>query len=168
MVSVGSGYYHWRPTTPRLFWDRLPMAIGFMSLFAILIGEKINKEFGKFSLIPLLIVGAFSVLHWKYTEMIHSGDLRIYILVQFGTMVATPLILFLFPSRYSLSEYYFLCLVFYIFAKVTELLDEQIFHLTDNLVSGHTIKHLLSAVGIEFIVVMLLNRKSYKNVRLTL
>ena len=28
LTSLGSAYYHWRPNSPRLFWDRLPMTIG--------------------------------------------------------------------------------------------------------------------------------------------
>jgi len=34
LVSVGSVYYHWAPSNERLFWDRLPMSIGFMAISA--------------------------------------------------------------------------------------------------------------------------------------
>src|SRR5512132_1541341 len=34
LTGIGSAYYHWAPDTPRLFWDRLPMTVGFMALLA--------------------------------------------------------------------------------------------------------------------------------------
>lgn len=40
LVSVGSAYYHWRPNNKRLVWDRLPMTVGFMSLFAVILDER--------------------------------------------------------------------------------------------------------------------------------
>jgi len=30
VVALGSGYYHWGPSSGTLVWDRLPMTIGFM------------------------------------------------------------------------------------------------------------------------------------------
>ncbi len=41
-MSAGSAYFHLEPTESRLFWDRLPMAVVFMSLFALVIGERIE------------------------------------------------------------------------------------------------------------------------------
>src|SRR5204863_1270872 len=34
LTAFGSAYYHLDPTNSRLVWDRLPMAVGFMALFA--------------------------------------------------------------------------------------------------------------------------------------
>ena len=38
LVSAGSAYYHWSPSNPTLVWDRLPMTLGFMAFFAVIIG----------------------------------------------------------------------------------------------------------------------------------
>ena len=35
LTGFGSAYYHLEPSDRTLFWDRLPMAIGFMAIFAI-------------------------------------------------------------------------------------------------------------------------------------
>lgn len=32
LTGLGSAYYHWRRDNATLFWDRLPMTIGFMAL----------------------------------------------------------------------------------------------------------------------------------------
>ena len=34
LVALGSAYYHEDPENETLFWDRLPMTIAFMALFA--------------------------------------------------------------------------------------------------------------------------------------
>ena len=51
-VSLGSAFYHWRPNNQRLVWDRLPMTMGFMSIFALVIEERLNSEKLTDGLIP--------------------------------------------------------------------------------------------------------------------
>jgi disulfide bond formation protein DsbB len=101
LTGVGSAYYHWRPDNATLFWDRLPMAVGFMALLASVIGERISRRAGARLLWPLLVVGAASTLYWQVGEQRGTGDLRPYALVQFGSLVLIPLILALFPPRYT-------------------------------------------------------------------
>jgi len=164
-VSLGSSYYHWFPSTQTLFWDRLPMSIAFMCLLSIITAEHINKKIGEFILIPLICSGIFAVSYWAYTEnVLFQGDLRIYGVGQFGALAIASFIIFLFYSRYSHSEYFIATLLFYVFAKFSELLDKQIFQLTSELISGHTIKHILSAIGIEVIVIMIKRRVSIKKI----
>ncbi|MCP4048855.1 MAG: ceramidase, partial [Gammaproteobacteria bacterium] len=38
LVCFGSAYYHLWPDNETLVWDRLPMALAFMALFAVIIG----------------------------------------------------------------------------------------------------------------------------------
>lgn len=59
--SLGSVSYHWAPDSPRLAWDRLPMAVGFMSLVAVVVAERINAKAGLILLAPLCLLGATSV-----------------------------------------------------------------------------------------------------------
>ena len=83
LTAAGSGYYHFEPDNRTLAWDRLPMTIAIMSFVAIVIGEYLSMRAARRLLVPLLLVGAASVLHWAYTESIGHGDLRSYALVQF-------------------------------------------------------------------------------------
>src|SRR5579884_3683303 len=100
LVTFGSGYYHWHPNNNTLLWDRIPMAIGFMALFAAVIGERIAWLWGV-RLLPLLILaGPLSVLYWYRTETMGRGDLRPYIAVQFLPILLMPVLLLLFPPRY--------------------------------------------------------------------
>ena len=99
-VGIGSCYYHWKPTTETLFWDRLPMSIAFTSFFSAIVCDRIHKNIGLFFVLPVLVsVGIFSVLYWQQTEIMGAGDLRLYGLVQYFPILAIPIILFLFPIQ---------------------------------------------------------------------
>ena len=154
LVSVGSAYYHWNPNNQTLVWDRLPMTIGFMALFAALLGEYISERLGKFLLVPLLLLGFASVVYWHWFD-----DLRFYIWVQLIPLLTIPVIMILYRPKYSHQWMLVAGLGCYALAKITELGDEQIFSFTQDLISGHTIKHLLSALGCLTILLMLQKRK---------
>lgn len=76
-VGVGSTYYHLHPCDARLFWDRLPMTVVFMSLLAATIGERIGMRAGKVLLPPMILLGSAAVFYWRV-----SGDLRLYALIR--------------------------------------------------------------------------------------
>ena len=147
LVSFGSGYYHLNPTNETLVWDRLPMTIAFMALFAIVISEFISIKTGKQFLFPLLILGLFSVLYWFFSEMNGYGDLRLYILIQFLPILIIPIVLISFPSLFSHIKGYWLLLLCYVLAKLLEHFDMQIFT-TLSFISGHSLKHIVAALGI--------------------
>jgi hypothetical protein len=126
-TSLGSAYYHLAPDNARLFWDRLPMTIAFMALFAIAIKQR------KLT-VPLVLLGIGSVIWWRVT-----GNLWPYGLVQFGTMAA----LLVIAARREAGLWP--VFVFYGLSKISEHFDQQIFSIFP--LSGHTIKHLLAGVA---------------------
>lgn len=148
LIGLGSGYYHWRPNNATLFWDRLPMTLVFMGLFAAAITERIHARWGILLLGPFLLLGLLSVEVWRRGELAGVGDLRFYAIVQFYPAIAFPLILWLFPSRYTHSVMLWRLALLYVAAKFAEGFDRQIFELTSYVLSGHTIKHFLSAVAL--------------------
>ena len=153
LVSIGSGYYHWKPNNGRLVWDRLPMTIGFMAVLSTVIQETTGKA-SVGIVISLVIIGVTSVFYWHVTD-----DLRLYALVQFYSLSLLPLLMILFPSPYkgALPDY-MCCLLLYIAAKIAESKDKQIFVFTGKRVSGHTIKHLLAGGATGWSSVMLIRR----------
>ena len=157
LTGVGSAYYHLLPDNNRLVWDRLPMTIVFMSLLSLTIMEKINFKLGFWLLIPLVGLGIFSVLYWYFTELSGYGDLRLYGLVQFYSIFLILIIVLLFPKSYPPLTTYIWMLCFYGIAKMFEDLDMAIFKL-GHIISGHTLKHIFSAVAI-YAVVIILNKK---------
>src|SRR5690606_36416572 len=81
LTGFGSAWYHWSPSNESLVWDRMPMALVAMSVLSAVIAERIGVKAGVKALVPLLLVGVFSVLYWIWTEQRGTGDLRLYGLV---------------------------------------------------------------------------------------
>lgn len=158
LVAFGSGYYHLSPDNTTLVWDRLPMTFAFMALFSIIIGEFISSRVGKLALWPLIAFGVFSIFYWNYTESNGEGDLRLYILVQFLPLLLIPLILLFFTPRFTHTSGYWLLWCAYIFAKVFEYFDETILN-SLFILSGHSLKHLIAALGIYFLLKAYSNRE---------
>lgn len=158
LTGFSSAWYHLDPTTPTLFWDRLPMTILFMGILSAMITERISTKLGVGSLIPLVVIGISSVLWWHFGEEAGHGDLRPYALVQYLPAVLIPLMIWWFPGRYDRSADLFVALGWYAVAKACELGDHQVFSLGE-VVSGHTLKHLFAALSTWWLYRMLRLRR---------
>lgn len=145
-TSFTSGYYHLNPDNATLAWDRLTMTAGFMGLFALVVGEFVSVRWANRLLLPLLLLGAGSVFYWLQTEARGDGDLRFYAIVQFLPMLLIPLIVLLRRGRSDLGPYFGGMIVFYIAAKGCEHYDASLFA-AGEIVSGHTLKHVLAALA---------------------
>jgi hypothetical protein len=141
LTAIGSAYFHLAPSSATLLWDRLPMTVIFMSVLALTIGERIGMRAGRALFVPLVAVGVSSVLYWRF-----MGDVRFYLLIQFFPMLAVPLMIWLFPARYTRTADLVVVVGWYALAKVFELADVPIFAAT-GMVSGHTLKHLTGALA---------------------
>ena len=156
LVSIGSSYYHLVPDTDRLFWDRLPMTIAFMALFAAIVADRIDRSAGIRWLLPILIAfGVASLLYWDWSEGQGRGDLRWYGLVQFYPMIALPVIFWLFPkARYTGGGQLVWVIIWYGIAKLLEHFDGDVLTLLGGAVSGHSLKHLAAAMATYYVLRM--------------
>jgi len=159
LICFGSGYYHWAPDNHSLFWDRLPMTLAFMGILSATVAERIHQPAGVLLLAPFLVLGMFSVEVWRRGELAGVGDLRFYALVQFYPMVALPLMMLLYPPRYTHSRGMWNMVALYAFAKVLELADRPIFAWTAGIISGHSLKHVAGAAALMVVFHMLAERK---------
>lgn len=146
LTAFGSAYYHLSPSNRTLVWDRLPMTVGFAGLFAAILGERVGDRAYRLLLWPLLALALGSVIFWYAGELRGAGDLRLYALVQFLPALLIPLLVALYPPKYTHGAYLFVALGWYAAAKVFEFFDRQIYDLS-GFVSGHTLKHLAAAVA---------------------
>jgi MFS transporter, MHS family, proline/betaine transporter len=153
LVCFGSAYYHWAPSDATLLWDRLPMTLAFMGLLVAVVGEHVGGQLERLMLVPALAAGLLSALWWHWT-----GDLRLYVWVQAAPVVGILLVLAMFPARYTHRSYLLYGLGLYVLAKLTEIADRDIFALTTEAVSGHTLKHLLAAGALLLMLAMLWRR----------
>lgn len=158
LTGVGSAYYHSLPNNDRLLWDRLPLAVAFMALFALILAERVHQRAGVL-FVPLVLLGGGSVVYWHLTESWGQGDLRPYLLVQLYPLVTLPIILWLFPARFTGTQDLYAALACYVVAKGLEILDRPTYA-QGQLVSGHTLKHLVAALGPYFVLHMLKWRRA--------
>lgn len=156
-VAFGSAWYHLDPSTQTLVWDRLPISIAFMALFCLTLGERVSWSLGQGLLWPLVALGIATVFYWAWTEQHGAGDLRPYALVQFLPIVLMPILLLLFPGGDASAKWLWYTFAGYVVAKIAEQFDDTIYHALG--MSGHSIKHLLSALAVLFAVFALLEMK---------
>ena len=145
LTGLGSSWYHLAPDNASLVWDRLPMTIAFMAFVAIVVGERVDVTLGSRLLPWLLFVGVASVAYWAW-----ANDLRFYALVQFGPMVALPLLIL--RTRGPGTIWLWLTIACYALAKVLELGDIALLDWTWEAISSHSLKHLVAAVGAAMMV----------------
>ncbi|MDP3715127.1 MAG: ceramidase domain-containing protein, partial [Burkholderiales bacterium] len=155
LVFFGSAWYHRAPNDHTLVWDRLPMTMAFMSLFAALVSEHLEARLEARLLASALAVGVFSVFWWQW-----SGDLRIYIWVQGAPLLAIPYLIVAFPGRYDRRPYRLFGVGLYALATCAELYDHEIYAATATAISGHSAKHLLAALAVFCVLRMLQTRQS--------
>lgn len=141
LTGFGSSYYHLNPNDATLFWDRLPMTLCFAAILAAVVEERVDAKAGAMLLRPLLAIGIFSLLLWRWTD-----DLRLYAWAQFFPFLALVLILRLFPPKYTGASYWVAAAALYALAKLLEFYDEKIYSV-GSIVSGHTLKHLAAAAA---------------------
>lgn len=153
LTGLGSAWYHLHPDNNSLLWDRLPMALTFMSLLSAIISLHIEQQFGKKTLVPLLILGVSSVLYWYMTERNGCGDLRPYIFVQFFPMLMVPVIMFLYPADGAKKKILLPMIGMYIVAKYFEYSDYDLYAF-GNIISGHSLKHLFAAGATAAVIKM--------------
>ena len=141
LTGFGSSYYHLNPNDSTLFWDRLPMTLCFAAILSAVVEERVDARAGAILLRPLLAIGIFSLLLWRWTD-----DLRLYAWAQFFPFLALILLLQLVPPKYTGASYWITAAALYALAKLLEYLDETIFSF-GAIVSGHTLKHLAAAAA---------------------
>lgn len=157
-VGLNSGYYHFSPSNSRLVWDRLSMVVTFTSYAAALICDRINVRLGLWLWPIFLCIGIASVLVWISGEAAGKDDVSLYLSIQAFCMLLSLIILFV-PPAYTRSSDIAVALFFYVLAVLFDRLDEQIYQLSDRMISGHTLKHIAAAFASFWLIRMLLKRK---------
>jgi len=100
-----------------------------------------NARAGAVLLWPLLAIGVFSLLLWRWTD-----DLRLYFWVQFFPYLALPLLFLLYPPKYVGQFYCIIAAALYSLAKLLEFSDDAVYSV-GSILSGHTLKHLAAAAA---------------------
>jgi len=157
LTAMGSAYYHYTPGSQTLIWDRLPMTLVFMGLFTSIVGELVDARVANRLLVPLLIAGAGSVFWWAWTEFLGVGDLRPYAIVQFVPSLMILFMLLTYPAPRHYVPFIVGIILLYGLAKICGNFDAGLYA-AGRVVSGHALKHLVSALASGCILMMLVRR----------
>jgi hypothetical protein len=149
--AVGSSIYHMNPDNARLVWDRLPIALACAGLLAWIRAETRPGADGFLWTVVLGIIAVGSVWWWHVTETAGRGDLRPYLLLQALPLVLIPLWQQIHGAPRGDRAAFGLAIALYLAAKVVELNDQAIYQVLGAL-SGHTLKHVLSAAAAAIVV----------------
>lgn len=140
LTCFGSSYYHWAPSSFGLAVDRLGMAVAFAGVIVLALGERVSLLLAQRSLWPLMIAAVIAAF------LPHvQGNTMPWVLIQFGGIALVLAVAFRKPLANALNIRWTQVIAWYALAKVLEMQDDAVFHLTGELISGHSLKHLAAA-----------------------
>lgn len=142
VTAVGSSVFHLAPDGMGLMLDRAGMAVAFAGALGLAAAERVSARAAG----PVL--GSTLVLALLSAAMpLSHGNVVPWGVVQFGGMALMVGMACLKPVDAALGVRIGTLIALYALAKGFELLDDELFHLTEQTVSGHTLKHLVAALA---------------------
>ena len=141
-TALGSSFYHWAPSDARLVWDRLPMTIVLQASLALVMANRFGTALGEKFLCVLLPLGVLSVVWWAT-----FGDLLPYLVVRVGAGVCVMVVL-LRGFAWRTDRWFVVALALDPMLTWFERHDSDVFWWTQQLVSGHTVKHVLAGTAL--------------------
>lgn len=149
LICFGSGYYHLSPENSRLLLDRLPISMVFAGVLSYSLHQnQLIKESWKKSFDTIyLLFSVLSVLIWYIGSLKGQDWLSMYVFVQFGGMIILIYIALIGKNK-EFNKKIMYVLMWYVLAKVCEHFDQYIYNITSEMMSGHTLKHIFSAIAL--------------------
>lgn len=142
LTAAGSAFYHLQPDSLRLAADRAGMAVAFAGIVGVAVCDRVSARAGWPAAWLTLAGGlvAVGVFH-------ETGNVLPWALVQFGGMAVLLTLALARPLGSGIGFKPGWVIFLYGLAKLFELSDHAIFEATQELVSGHTLKHLAAALA---------------------
>ncbi len=140
ITAVCSSVYHWQPDAAGLAIDRMGMVVAFAGLLGLAGVDRVSSRAGLWIALAVMALGPLAVVGWMNT-----GNLLPWAILQGGGMVLILVLAVCQPLKGSWKINLGAVIAAYALAKGLELGDHAIFELTQGLVSGHSLKHILAA-----------------------
>ena len=158
ITGVSSAQYHWAPDAEGLVWDRLGMAITFAGALALTVAERVGQAPAQRTLVVALAAAMLSAA----LPFTHSNVLP-WAVVQFGGVAFVASAAMLRPAANAIGIRLGVLMAWYVLAKALESGDETVFHVTGEVVSGHSLKHLAAAFATWPVLIRLMPRRARQN-----
>jgi len=141
LVAVASAFYHLQPDEAgRLAADRCAMAVAFAGLVGMAASERISARAGWPTAWVLLAAGLMAVAVCET-----GGNVVPWAVVQFGGMASVLAMALLRPAKAGMRLQLGWVIALYAVAKLCEMADAPIFEATGELISGHSLKHIVAS-----------------------
>lgn len=143
LTFLGSSVYHLAPADTDLVLDRLGMLVLFAAILGLATADRLGFVAAGWTLCGVSMGGGAALWSWQA-----SDNLLPWIVLQGGGMLLLMLLASCRPLRNGQGFRLGLCVAWYALAKLCELHDQELFHLSSGWLSGHSVKHLLSALAV--------------------
>ena len=143
LLAITSVYYHLNPNKYTIIYDMMFVVGTHTSAVMYLI----NSDKKKF----IYLLGILSV----YYATVYD-DVRLYELVKYGSSIY---FIYNVYKNKSISKYSILLIGLYLIQDYVAKHDKEIYNITNEIISGHTLKHIVASINI-FIVIYLLDKIS--------
>lgn len=143
LTGWGSSYFHMTPNALTLFWDRAPMAMGFMAMLSLILADRAPSRLWQVLLLPFMGLGIYTTWLGSFGE---PPDIRYYIALQFGSIIFALVLVLFRKAMFLNNKLMYATFFFYALAKIFEITDHAVFERA--LFSGHTLKHAFAALAI--------------------
>ena len=142
-TALFSGWYHLQPDNDGLATDRYGMTIAFAGLLGLAAATRVSDRAGQWLTLAVLVCGAGST--WICST---STDVLPWAVLQYGGIALILGLGLLAPRDGALPVPWIAVILVYALAKVLEHADAQVYHLTLELVSGHTLVASFAALPV--------------------
>ena len=153
-TAAASAWYHWQPDDTGLAMDRLGMVVAFAGLLGLAAADRASARAGVALGVAVLVLGPLSVGVW-----LASGNVLPWAVLQFGGMAVILWLASLKPLPDALAIRWGVVIMVYAVAKLLELADQAVYALSTEIISGHSLKHLVASAAAWPVMAAVLGRK---------
>jgi hypothetical protein len=158
VTAAVSAAYHLQPGDAGLAWDRGGMVLAFAGVLGLAAIRAVSTRAGMALATAVLVLGPLSVYAWSLT-----GNMLPWAVLQGGGMLLILGFACLRPAQArELPVRWALLIAIYTLAKLLELGDHAVYEWTGQLVSGHSLKHMVAAFAAWPVVSALLAARESK------
>lgn len=142
-TAAGSALYHWQPDALGLVIDRMAMVVTFAAVLGLALADRVSDRAAVGVMATVLLLGPLAAyLPWQ------GGNATPWLVLQAGGLLVLLGVAGGPVRQGSPGVPWAGVVLVYAVAKGLEWGDHAVFELTQGLVSGHTLKHLVSALAL--------------------
>lgn len=147
LATLGGMVYHWAPGDVSFIWDQVPKSAS-STLFAFaFLAERVDQRLGHVNAIATaLIASLMGGAWWLYTlGLAHVGDLRPLMWLEMLPVLLVAAGAWTLNGHLLTRHDWMRSQLSFVVAQALDWGDGRIFDVTDELISGHSLRHLALA-----------------------